>query len=216
MILLAIDTTGPDCSVALRQPGQADVLVCETIGRGHAERLAPMVQSLLAEAGLQPQQLDRIAVATGPGSFAGTRVATAFARGLALACEAQAVGISNLAVMAHQAGMETPLVVAHDAKRGEVVFQVWPGGGDAPSEPVRFSLPEARETLADLATGGGRLAGSASGLLAETGLTETGIETLDLVALLDCGALASADRDKPSPFYARPPDAKLPGGLETA
>ena len=52
MNLLAIDTTGPDCSVALRQPGAADRLVSERIGRGHAERLAPMVRDLLAEAGL--------------------------------------------------------------------------------------------------------------------------------------------------------------------
>lgn len=216
MNLLAIDTTGPDCSVALRQPGAADRLVSERIGRGHAERLAPMVRDLLAEAGLAPAQLDRVAVATGPGSFAGTRVATAFARGLALACQAEAVGVSNLVVMAHQAGTDAPLIVAHDAKRGEVVLQVWSGADESPSAPQRLPLDEALARLPELAPAEARLAGSASDLLAPSGLVRTGIESLDLTALLDRAGLADPQTDKPSPFYARPPDAKLPGGLEPA
>ena len=217
MKLLAIDTTGPDCSVALRLPGEADRLVTEPIGRGHAERLAPMVRDLLAEAGIAPQELDRIAVATGPGSFAGTRVATAFARGLALACQADAVGLTNLVVMAHRAGVAGPLVVAHDARRGEVVLQVWPGGDEAPSAPRRLPVDAALSLCREIRDGsGGRLAGSATGLLASSGLAPTGTDHLDLTALLDCAVLADPSRDTPSPFYARPPDAKLPGGLEPA
>lgn len=213
MILLAIDTTGPDCAVALRQSGRADHLLAETIGRGHAERLAPMVRSLLIDAGLEPTALDRIAVATGPGSFAGTRVATAFGRGLALACEAEIVGVSNLAVMAHQAGSHTPLAVAHDAKRGEVILQIWPGVGAAPQEPQRLVVEAALGLLEGFQ---GRLAGSATSLLVSGGAEPAGIETPDLTALLDCGAAADPSIHKPSPFYARPPDAKLPGGLTPA
>ena len=67
-----------------------------------------MVEAVLAEAGLAPGDLDRIGVTVGPGSFAGTRVGTAFARGLALATGARAVGIANLAVIAHQHGDVCP------------------------------------------------------------------------------------------------------------
>ncbi len=69
MALLAIDTTGSDCSVALRVAGQPDLCRSDPIGRGHAEYLAPMIAGMLDEAGLQAAQLTRIGVMTGPGSF---------------------------------------------------------------------------------------------------------------------------------------------------
>ena len=95
MRILAIDTTGQGCSVALRAPGQADLVLTEAMARGQAERLAPMVEGILETAGLSPRDLDRIGVCTGPGSFAGSRIGVAFARGLALAVGADCVGITR-------------------------------------------------------------------------------------------------------------------------
>lgn len=69
MTLLAIDTTGPDCAVALRVDGRPDRVLCERINRGHAERLAPMVEQILADAGVTPGALTRIGVTIGPGSL---------------------------------------------------------------------------------------------------------------------------------------------------
>jgi tRNA threonylcarbamoyladenosine biosynthesis protein TsaB len=214
MILLAIDTTGPDCSVALRAPGQEDIVLTEPIGRGHAERLAPMVQALLSGAGLVPRDIDRIGVAVGPGSFAGTRVGTAFARGLALAVGASPVGIGNLAVMAHRSRQERPLAVLHDAKRGEVVLQVWTRDGH--SDPERIAVSGAADRILMLAGADARLAGSGAVLLEGAGFADTGVRDVDMRGLLDLTAEADPSGAPPSPFYARPPDAKLPGGVEPA
>jgi tRNA threonylcarbamoyl adenosine modification protein YeaZ len=88
MLLLALDTAGPDCSVALARAdaGTAAILArrSERIVRGHAERLMPMVDEVLAEAGAAYFDLSRIVVTTGPGSFTGVRVGVAAARALAL------------------------------------------------------------------------------------------------------------------------------------
>lgn len=201
MNILALDTTGRDCAVALRRMGQADQIICEPIGRGHAERLAPMVSEILEQAGLEAGNIDRIGVTIGPGSFAGTRVGVAFARGLALSANATAFGISNLAIWA-AAQDARPLAVLHDAKRGEVILQVWQD--DAPEASERLSVEEARSRLAGLTlTGPGAVLYGGEAAL-----------SLDLSRLLDLTATADPAQSPPSPFYARPPDAKLPGGID--
>lgn len=213
MSWLAIDTTGANCTVALRLPDGAEHVQSDPIGRGHAERLAPMVESLLEQAGINPATLTRIGVTTGPGSFAGTRVGVAFARGLALACQADCIGLSNLAILARQAGPRPALAVMHDAKRGEVIIQVWRDG--KPESPERCPVDGLEVRIGEL---GGRdcvITGSGA-RHAGSGFDDLGIETLDPVTLLTMtGELASAD-SPPIPFYARPPDAKLPGGVDPA
>lgn len=206
MAILVFDTTGAECSVALRVEGQPDIVLSETIGRGHAERLAPMAQDGIAQAGIEPQALKRIGVTIGPGGFAGTRVGVAFARGLALSTGARAYGISNLAVIAHSLSATRPLATVHDAKRGEVVFQIW---RDAPNEAQRMSVEEAAARVTGLA-----LAGGGAALAAREGQDILDNGTLDLVALLDLAEQADAEQSPPTPFYVRPPDAKLPGGVD--
>ena len=214
MTLLAIDTTGPDCAVALRRAGKPDIVMSEAIGRGHAERLAPMVEAVLARAGTAPCDLARIGVTTGPGSFAGTRVGTAFARGLALASGAQAVGIGNLAVIAHALADVRPLAVLHDAKRAELILQVWADGEAGATE--RLPADAAADRIRTLAGDRVVVAGSGAALI-PAGLFETrGVTGIDLPALLDLAAAADPAACPASPFYARPPDAKLPGGVEPA
>lgn len=212
MNLLVIDTTGPACSVALRVPGRADLLCSEIMARGQAERLAPMVAEVLAQAGLVPRDLDRIGVTTGPGSFAGTRVGVAFARGLALATGAETVGLSNLEWWAVEAGLADgePVLVVHDAKRGEVVTQVCQRECARPAALTQ-SIADALSWLEDRQDTTGsqvKLTGSGAHLL------DNGPERASpgLTALVDLAATSQSPFDPPKPFYARPPDAKLPGG----
>jgi tRNA threonylcarbamoyladenosine biosynthesis protein TsaB len=129
MLLLAIDTAGPVCAAAIAREGCADggtqILArrAETIGRGHAERLMPMIDAVLCEAKAKFSDLGRIAVTTGPGSFTGIRVGIAAARGLALALGIPAVGVGSLTALAEEAGQSArggTVVAALDAKHGQV------------------------------------------------------------------------------------------------
>ena len=86
--------------------------------KGQAERLMPLLEELLAEAGLGWRDLTRIAVGTGPGNFTGVRLSVAAARGLALGLNIPALGVTRLEALAH--GLPRPLLVAEDAKRNEV------------------------------------------------------------------------------------------------
>lgn len=217
--LLAIDTTNAWCIAALRRPGHDDLVRAARIGRGHAERLAPMVADLLADAGLPPPDLSKIGVATGPGSFAGTRVGCAFARGLALATGAEAAGVSNLAVIARMADplLQQRIAVIHDAKRGELVVQLFDRGQPA-GGPERLTVEAATNWLRPLANEGVLPAGSGAAIL-HSALKRTDWPDdvftkgpdLDPRILLDLSEVSTAS---PSPFYARPPDAKLPGGVD--
>jgi tRNA threonylcarbamoyl adenosine modification protein YeaZ len=104
MLLLALDTAGPNCAVALASVRHAASFIlassAERLGRGHAERLLPMIEAILAETGRSFAELDRVAVATGPGGFTGVRVGTAVARALELTLSIQAVGVGSLAALA--------------------------------------------------------------------------------------------------------------------
>lgn len=127
MLLLALDTAGPDCAVALVRaaPGEFEILASasESIGRGHAERLMPMIESALDAAGYGFGDIERVAVTIGPGSFTGVRVGIAAARGLALALGIPAIGIGTLDALALPIlrGEKSGTAVAVlDAKRGEL------------------------------------------------------------------------------------------------
>eukprot|EP01035_Chromulina_nebulosa_P055206 gene55206-75642_t len=132
MIVLAIDTAGVDCSAAVYD-GQSRTLlseVSETLGKGHAERLMAMIDEALAGAGLALEDVTRIVVTTGPGSFTGIRVGVAAARGLALALGVDCVGVSTLAVLAATVPADTPgpVAAAINAHRDEIYVQTFENG----------------------------------------------------------------------------------------
>ncbi len=207
--LLAVDATGPWCAAALRDPSGGLHETIEPMARGQAERLAPMVQALLVDAGLASASLARVACATGPGSFAGARVGAAFVRGLALATGAEAVGVSSLDVLARAADPDRRLrlAVALDVKRGEMIVRGYERGQPA-SAAQRMTAEAAREAVRafspDAVTGSG----------AETvggGAAFISVEPPAMAALLCLAAEADPAQSPPSPFYARPPDADPPG-----
>lgn len=178
-----------------------------------------MARDLLAEAGFAFPELERVAVVTGPGAFAGVRVGTAFARGLALALDIPAVGVSALEALARQADAAGATLAAaiDDARRGELVWAL-ALRGSAASEPRRGSLAEARAdivaALEQSGEGSARLAGSGAPLLAAGMLLDTGLRRPDLRVVADLAARADPAACPARPLYARPPDAKLPGGVE--
>ncbi len=212
--VLVIDTAGPWCACAL-EAGGAVRIRAQDIGRGHAEVLAPWVAALLDEAGCVPRDLYRIGVNVGPGGFAGVRVGVAFARGLALASGAKAVGVGALDAWALHADPDQTgdVLSVHDARRGELIWRLFrkgvPAGG-----MERGDLDAARAALnaALNATPGARLAGSGAALLGASGFDPEP----PLRALLALTRAAPADAPSPAPVYARAPDARLAGGAEPA
>ncbi|MBQ6819386.1 MAG: tRNA (adenosine(37)-N6)-threonylcarbamoyltransferase complex dimerization subunit type 1 TsaB [Clostridia bacterium] len=101
MITLGIDTTAVAASVALTKDGALLSEFYTNIGLQHSRTLMPMVESLLSCCNLTVQDVDRIAVAEGPGSFTGVRIGVAAAKGLALPNNTPCVGVSTLEALAY-------------------------------------------------------------------------------------------------------------------
>lgn len=162
-MILVIDTSGPECAVGIYDAGEG-VLVAsksETLGKGHAERLMAMVAEVLEAAGRTLQDMTRIAVTIGPGSFTGIRVGVAAARGFALSLKVPAVGVSTLRVVAEQVleiAPPTPVMAAIDAGRGEIFAQVFAPDGEELSEPLLLDHAQVRaaaERFGAIITGSG-------------------------------------------------------------
>ena len=98
MKLLALETATEACSAAIWVEG-AVLERYELAPRRHAALILPMVEAVLAEAGLAMSRLDAIAVGCGPGAFTGVRIAIGIAQGLAFAVDAPVAPISTLATL---------------------------------------------------------------------------------------------------------------------
>lgn len=120
MNLLAIETATESCSVALVH-GEAVIARSELAPRRHAERVLPMADELLAEAGIGRHALDGIAVGRGPGAFTGVRLAVSLAQGMAMALDLPVVTVSSLAALALEAPEDDAAILAViDARMGEI------------------------------------------------------------------------------------------------
>lgn len=102
MLVLAIDTASIYCAVALIRHNSVIARIDERMNKGHAERLIGQITQIMTQANITLDQVERIAVNVGPGSFTGVRVGVATARALALALEIPAVGVSALEALAVQ------------------------------------------------------------------------------------------------------------------
>lgn len=123
MKILALDSATEACSAALFIEGE--VLERFRIEpRGHARLLLPMIDELLAEAGIKPTALDALAFGRGPGSFTGLRIAAGIAQGIAYGADIPAAPVSTLATIAQSALTEDAdgVMVAIDARMQEVYW----------------------------------------------------------------------------------------------
>ncbi|HEX3510861.1 MAG TPA: tRNA (adenosine(37)-N6)-threonylcarbamoyltransferase complex dimerization subunit type 1 TsaB [Solirubrobacteraceae bacterium] len=122
---------------------------------GHATRLLGLTEGLLGDAGLGWEQLDRIAVGVGPGTFTGLRVGVATARGLAQSLGAELVAVGSLAALALPAVAAGPVLALIDARRGELFAAAYERAGDDGLLELTAPQALAPAAVASLAGGGG-------------------------------------------------------------
>ena len=128
MSLLALDTATEACSAAVLLPDRM-VSRCVELARGHSEQILPMIDAVLAEAGLELPALDAIAFGRGPGSFTGVRLAIGVAQGLAFGARRPVVPVSDLRALAQQTFDLSPaaasVLVCSDARMHEVYWAAY-------------------------------------------------------------------------------------------
>lgn len=211
MIVLGLDTCLNACAVAVIDGERVLAHMHEPMMRGHQERLAPMAQAVMAEAGLSFSQLNRIGATVGPGSFTGLRVGVAFAKGLGSALGVPAVGVGSLEALAAAASGMVAAVI--DARRDQLYLQVFDDGHPLMAPDV-LPLGTAAARLAELTMGRTlTLVGPGAHLLAEAapGAAILAADGCDSRAV---ARLAGSKSPTPiRPLYLRAPDAKLPGGI---
>lgn len=197
-MILALDTSTAACTAALFDADGACIARRdEMIGRGHSERLVPMIAELL-----DGRTADHLLVGVGPGSFTGIRVGIAAAQGLAIGWACEVHGMSSLALLAAGAGDAPEVAAAVNGGHGELFVQQFDG---TTGEPVTelFNLPpaEAAERIsAELIVGPG------AGLLVDARGHGEAVEAWPSAA--DAFRLPESLRQlAPKPIYARAPDA---------
>lgn len=120
-LVLGFDTSAAHCAAALVSGDQVIGHHVKEMSRGQAEYLMPMLEGLLAEAGKGWKDLNAIGVGIGPGNFTGIRISVSAARGLALALDIPAVGVSTFEATAF--GHAAPWCVAVAAPRDRAYVQ---------------------------------------------------------------------------------------------
>ena len=214
-MLLAADTALGGCSVALLDGDEIRAHIFEAMDRGHAERLAPMVDEAMRAAGADFSALTQLAVTTGPGTFTGQRVGLAFMRGLRLALKLPLTGVTTLEAIALAAMDETKqnkAAVIHDARREEAYLLLRDGDAVVQQPCV---LPFAEAVSRIRAFGPYAVAGTGAQAAQDALGSDFILSTIRQPDALWAARLAQSmptPTDAPGPLYLRAPDAKLPGG----
>lgn len=213
--LLAIDTAGAVCSVALWAEDGVLAQEVTVTQHGHATALAPMIERLVVAAAADLRSLGAVAVSCGPGGFTGMRVGLAMARALALSIGCPAIGIGSFQVLANAAGRAAALPAGHmlavlDSRREEL-FAIELDAALAAIGDAMLLRPEA---IAELC------ARRALPLLVDAGVPELDAQSFAdlnvLRATSDAAAVAELAARRPDlrlsaePIYVRPPDVSQP------
>ena len=198
-MLLAFDTSSAACTAALFDGDRCVAHKDELIGRGHSERLVPMIAELM-----DGRSATSILVGVGPGSFTGIRVAIAAAHGLGIGWGAKVQGMSSLALLVAGAEVDGEVAACVLGGHGELFVQQYDGVTLEPTSEVRNLTPtEAAEHITApivIGSGAARLVEArGSGEVREA--WPSAAKALRLPA-----ALRSLP---PKPVYARAPDARV-------
>ncbi len=212
-LILSMDTAGPSCQAVVSASGTVLCARSSTMLRGHGEALVPMVESVLADADIGYEDLERIGVTIGPGSFTGMRVGLAAARGFSATLNIPVVGIGSLEAIALtdmlDSHVKTVRAAAIDARNGLVYGQRF----DADGQPMESPGVMADIVFAASVPENARLVGPAVSIIAALARSagkrvtlgsSAGVPTPEAMALL---AARGDTTEKPKPLYLKPADA---------
>lgn len=200
MDVLAIDTALEQCSVAITRDGAELACLSQSMKRGHAEALAPMVSQALTLAQVDAKAINRVGVVIGPGSFAGVRVGLGFARAMAIGTSIEIVAITSLAALASSSDAPegSCLGVIVDARQGHLYAALYGSDGGILKAPFIAKAEDAHKML-----------GVAAGAQAMT-IVDGANAIIDPLRLCAMAAAAPTPSGAPAPLYLRPPDAIAP------
>ena len=147
MLILSIDCAGHGCGVCVWRDGVVLAEKTEVMQRGQDQRLMPMIVDVLKTASVSFEQLDRIAVTKGPGSFTGLRIGLAAARGIGLAADKPVVGIDRFSIYREAHKGHDQLVIIN-SRRKELYCKFYPAAGAA-HDATMMTAEEIKEFLID-------------------------------------------------------------------
>jgi len=217
-LVLALDTTTNLCSCALSRRGEVLARARADVGKGHGEYVMGQMDGLLARAGFSIGDIQRLGIGCGPGSFTGIRVGVALARGLALALEVPAVGVSRFAAIHYLVSVKLypelqPLTIVLRGYGGVFYVQNFDGTGCPLALPFQATAQEIAATFLPQAV----LSGTGATQVAEIIQRQKNIAPLvidvdqgdEIEAIAALTAQVSPDELRPPvPLYLRAPDAK--------
>lgn len=155
MLILGLDTATAVTTVALAEieGGRCSVLVerDHVDARRHGEVLPVQIDAVLADAGVEPNELGLLAVGTGPGAFTGLRVGLATAGAMGLALGIPVHGVCTLDTLAWATGRAAPFAVATDARRRELFWALYDDAATRRGEPMVGAAEAAAEAARGLA-----------------------------------------------------------------
>lgn len=159
-IILAIETSGDNCEVAIGFDSAILASAESDIPRAHAENLAPMMEKMLASVDLDASSIDAVGVSAGPGSYTGLRIGVSTAKGLAYATGAKLIGVGTLQSVALNHAITNPnsdkIVVSRLARKESHYVQVFRRDGDSvvPQSEVKvMSWRDVGSALVELGAG---------------------------------------------------------------
>ncbi len=202
--LLAFDTSGPYCAVAVMSQGRITTRI-DNMTRGQAEHLFPLLQEVLEDHQFDFSDLDGIGVGIGPGNFTGIRIAVSAARGLTFALNTPAVGVSTLeALVWDRTG---PRLAVLDAPRDHIYAQLF---GVSQSHPPQHCTLT-KKSLESIVDGYEPIVigPNPASVLALTGWACRAPRTSIIEAIIQIAKLRLPHVSQPPrPLYMRPADAK--------
>jgi len=207
MLILSLDSAGAACGACLWLDKKIIASIIEPMDRGQDQRLMPIVLDVMKQAGIAFDNLDRIAVTRGPGSFTGLRIGLAAARGIGLAANKPVIGIDRFSIYYEMfRARNKDVLVLIDSKRKELFCRFYPATGPAvkltmmPAEDIAHFLKDKKDIIV-------------TGDVAPDGINN--FQDPPEKEIVICAVLAAAVTDVidpaflPRPLYLRAPDVTI-------